>query len=401
MEKIYRVGEITRYIRDMFNNETTLKNVTLSGEVSTVHVAPSGHMYFTLKDNTAQISGVMWKDYVAIAGNIVPKQGDRVLVTGRIGVYPLRGTYQIYAEKIRADGKGDLHARFEELKQKLDEEGLFEEYNKQSLPHSPQRIGVVTSSGAAALRDVLNVLERRYPFAEVIISHTLVQGKEAPPQIIRAMHRLEERGDVDVVLLVRGGGSIEDLWAFNDEQLVRAIYAYTLPLVSGVGHEIDFTLADFVADERAPTPSAAAEIATPDITTFYDDLQDARKSLSQTMQQIIKSRSDAVATQQRTLGYFSPRNMVIQQRQLLDEKQAQLTRNMQRYMENKADQLAARQEALYLASPQSTLERGYAIVTRQDDGKLVSRTTDVAQDTAITITLSDGKRHAIIKENDA
>ena len=257
----YTISSLTTYIRTLFEADERLTDVWVQGEISNFTRASSGHWYFTLKDAGSALKSVMWRSQTA-RQTFTPNHGDAVLAHGYVSVYEASGQYQLYVDALQPAGRGDLHQRFELLKAKLEAEGLFDAEHKRPLPPLPRRIGVVTSPTAAAFQDVLNVLARRYPLAEVILSPTLVQGDDAPPQIVAALEAIQRAG-VDVILLVRGGGSLEDLWAFNDERVARAVYASPLPVVSGVGHEIDFTIVDFVADRRAPTPSAAAETITP------------------------------------------------------------------------------------------------------------------------------------------
>ncbi|NJL94564.1 MAG: exodeoxyribonuclease VII large subunit [Anaerolineae bacterium] len=247
------MSEVTAHIRQLFDTQPGLQDVWIEGEVSNLRRAPSGHLYFTLKDKTAQLKAVMWK---SSAGRLrfEPQHGDLVLAHGRISVYETQGNYQLYADALQPAGIGDLNRQYELRKAKLEAEGWFDPARKRPLPPFPRRIGVVTSASTAAFQDVQNVLRRRYPIAEVLLSGTLVQGETAPAQIVAAIQRINQRADVDVLLIVRGGGSLEDLWCFNDEAVVRAVAESRIPTITGVGHEIDFTLVDFAADQRAPTP---------------------------------------------------------------------------------------------------------------------------------------------------
>src|SRR5690606_27051359 len=263
MPDAFSVHQITIYIRDLIDQDPRLAGVVVEGEVSHFTRASSGHLYFTLKDDSAELRCVMWRSQAAWLG-FEPQHGDAVLAHGQISVYEQRGQYQLMCDMLQPAGLGELNRQFELLKARLNAEGLFDEARKRPLPAFPRAVGVVTSPTTAAFQDVLNVIRRRYPLLPVVLSPTLVQGKEAPPQIIAALDRLNQRDDIDLILLVRGGGSLEDLWCFNDEAVVRAVAASRLPVVTGVGHEIDFTLVDFAADRRAPTPSAAAELITPD-----------------------------------------------------------------------------------------------------------------------------------------
>lgn len=396
MDDVLSVSAITNYIDRLFKSDDQLRRVWVEGEISSAKRYSSGHFYFTLKDNKAQINGVMWNGIIIRNRTRLPQAGDKVMVQGKIEIYPDRGTYQLYANLIQQAGVGDLHAQFEALKQQLFAEGLFDEIHKSHLPTMPKRIGVVTSAQAAAYQDVLNILRRRYPLAEVVLSHTLVQGDSAPPQIIRAIQKLDRAG-VDVILLVRGGGSMEDLWAFNDERLARAIFDAQTPIVSGVGHEIDFTIADFVADHRAPTPSAAAEIVTPDINNLRQNLTNQRNSLHQRMTDNVQQQREMLAQGRRTLGYLSPQNRIQNHRQQLDERRSRLNQAIHQRHQQTRERLQNRQQALHQASPQSIMERGYAVITDKT-GHVISSQTDATPQTPITIIFQDGKRKAIIEE---
>src|SRR5512136_2978956 len=269
------VGALTRYIREMFEVDYRLQDVWVEGEVSVVSRPSSGHIYFTLKDAAAQIACVMWKSAAPTFGALLV-HGGQILAHGKVSVYEPRGSYQLYVDRVQPQGLGDLHAQFELLKARLEAEGLFAPERKRPLPEFPHRIGLVTSPTGAVIRDICNVLARRWPLVEVVLAPTQVQGEDAPPQIVAALDALYRRDDlahiVDVIIVARGGGSLEDLWAFNDERVARKIAESPVPVVSGVGHETDFTIADFVADVRAPTPSAAAELITPDRAEFEAQL---------------------------------------------------------------------------------------------------------------------------------
>ena len=271
MQSTVSVRELNAHIRQMFERDVTLQDIWVEGEISGFKQAPSGHYYFAMKDGKVLIDCAMWRSS-AQQQPILPKDGDAVLAHGYVAIYEERSKYQFYVDRIRPLGVGDLYRQFELLKQKLAAEGLFDDERKRPLPVFPRKIGVVTSPNAAAFQDVLNVLRRRFPLVEVVLSPTLVQGADAPAQIVRALDRLSRRDDIDVIWVGRGGGSIEDLWAFNDEAVARAIVASRVPVISGVGHETDFTIADFAADLRAPTPSAAAELLTPDISEMQSGL---------------------------------------------------------------------------------------------------------------------------------
>lgn len=261
---VWTVSALNSYIRELFEIDYRLQDVEVTGEISNFTQARSGHLYFTLKDENSQLKCVMWRTS-AEKLRIQLSNGDAVSVHGRLSVYEAGGAYQLYADRIVPEGRGGLADAFERLKLALAAEGLFDAEHKKPIPEVPKKIGVVTSADAAALRDILKVLQRRYPLVSVLVAPTLVQGVEAPAQIIRSLQWLDAREDVDTIIVARGGGSMEDLWAFNDEHVARAIFAARHPVICGVGHETDFTIADFVADKRAPTPSVAAELAVPDI----------------------------------------------------------------------------------------------------------------------------------------
>ncbi|HNB51361.1 MAG TPA: exodeoxyribonuclease VII large subunit, partial [Anaerolineales bacterium] len=259
----WSVTDLTRYMREMMESDHNLRDIWISGEISNVSTPKSGHLYFTLKDANASLKCVMWKPQV-MRLRFLPREGDAIEVHGAISVYEQAGQYQLYADVIRQTGEGVLYQEFMRLKARLEMEGLFDESRKRPLPAWPRRIGLITSPTGAALQDMLNTLRRRFPLVEVILAPTAVQGVEAPPGIVRCLRTLNQWTPApDLIIVARGGGSIEDLWCFNDETVVRAVAASAIPVISGVGHETDFTLTDFAADLRAPTPTAAAELATP------------------------------------------------------------------------------------------------------------------------------------------
>ena len=287
------VSQLNTYLRDLLDADDLLNDVWVEGEVSSFNRHFSGHCYFTLKEGDAQIGAVMWKSVAARMATL-PANGDAVLAHGRVAFYEVRGQVQLYVDTLRPAGIGVLQAQFERLKERLAAEGLFDQSRKRPLPSLPRRIGIVTSPTGAALQDMLNILRRRYPLAEVIFAPCQVQGAGAVDTIIEALYALYET-DVDVIIVARGGGAAEDLWTFNDERLARAVFASPVPVVSGVGHETDTTLIDFVADVRAPTPSAAAELVSPDMIELIDDIRQLRNRLNAAMTQRLTSARDAVS----------------------------------------------------------------------------------------------------------
>jgi len=382
------VSEVTARVKEVIACDDLLADVRVAGEVSNLSRPASGHLYFTLKDEGAQLRCVMWRSYAARLSRL-PRNGDAVIARGRIDVYERDGVYQLYVEALVGQGIGDLNAEFERLKQKLQAEGLFDAARKRPLPRFPRALGIVTSPTGAALQDILNVLRRRYPLLEVYLSPTLVQGEDAPEQIVRAIQRLNDAGCCDVILVARGGGSLEELWAFNDERVVRAIAASPTPVVSGIGHEIDYTLADFAADVRAPTPSAAAEIITPDINDLRLQVDAMSLTLTETMQARLTRARASLSTLQRALRLLSPFNQLARQRERLDEARTRLAAALAHrlaVLRLRLDGLRARLEGV---GPMATLARGYAIV-RDADGRTVRSVRAVQRGARLQITVADG-----------
>lgn len=305
----YTVQEVNAYLRELMESDPTLQDIWVQGEVSNLSIPRSGHMYFTLKDAQATLRCVMWRSQVARL-TYLPQDGDQVEIHGSISVYEAGGQYQLYADQIRPIGEGLLYQEFNRLKQKLQDEGLFDPERKRPVPYSPQTVGIVTSPTGAALRDMLNTLRRRYPLVEVVLSPTAVQGDAAPDEIVAALQRLNQVVQPDVILVARGGGSIEDLWAFNEEQVARAIAASIAPVICGVGHETDFTIADFVADLRAPTPSAAAELATPDQAELWERIEGWTTRLAGSMERQLGQMRGSLGQQERALEHLSPQARV-------------------------------------------------------------------------------------------
>ncbi|GMQ77873.1 MAG: exodeoxyribonuclease VII large subunit [Anaerolineae bacterium] len=385
----WTVSELSAYISELFDIDYRLQDLHVRGEISNFTRARSGHLYFTLKDEQSQIRCVMWR---SAADKLVfrPQEGDAIIARGRVSVYETGGTYQLYVEKIEPVGRGGLAVAFEELKAKLLKEGLFDEDHKKPLPFPPKLIGIVTSADAAALRDILNVLNRRWPLASVLISPSLVQGSEAPAQIIRAIGFLDGRDDIDVIIVARGGGSIEDLWAFNDEGVARAIFQAEHPIVVGVGHETDFTIADFVADVRAPTPSAAAEIVVPNMPDYALMIRSVSSELLVIMQNSLRLESSKLAAIIRSLHHLSPAASYDRWRQQLDWLTGRLDRAEVTNIEQLKAKLGGLGGRLAAVAPDATLARGYAIVRREDE-KIVHRTADVESGDQISIRVQDGE----------
>ncbi len=394
----WTVSGLTRYIRDMLESDISLQDLWVQGEISNLSRPASGHIYFTLKDAGASLRSVMWRNG-ATRLNVSLQDGMAVAVHGKIGVYEVGGQYQLYADVIQPAGEGMLYQEFLRLKAMLEAEGLFAVERKRLIPEHCTRVGVVTSATGAALRDILDTLGRRKPTLEVILAPSPVQGEEAPPclvQAIAALNKLKERPDV--ILLARGGGSMEDLWAFNDERVVRAVAASEIPIICGVGHETDFTLADFAADLRAPTPTAAAELAT-QVTAMalQESLRALELQLNDAMQQILDGRRDEVSSALVTLGFHSPARRIQADRQRLDELARRAEAAATHHLALQVSTLDGLQKRLEALNPVQVLARGYAVVRRKKDGVVVHRVVQARGD--ISIRVSDGEFDAEVRKD--
>ncbi len=385
----WSVSELTGYIKELFEIDFRLRDIEVEGEISNFVRARSGHLYFTLKDENAQLKCVIWRTQ-AERLRFQPQDGDAVLAHGRVSIYESGGVYQLYADFLQPAGRGDLALAFERLKARLAEEGLFDLEHKQPIPVLPQKIGIVTSADAAALRDILHVLNRRCPLVSVLIAPTLVQGDQAPPNIVRALRWLDGRDDIDTIIIARGGGSMEDLWAFNDERVARAIFAAEHPIISGVGHETDFTIADFVADLRAPTPSAAAEMAVPDLSDMPLMLAEYRSRLAGQIANLLQRRRWQVQVQAQTLRLHSPRASLDNNRQRLDGYLGRMDQALRLRLARAQSRVAVLEAELAAVSPMATLARGYAIV-RTADGRLLRSVGQVTAGERINVQVADGE----------
>ena len=384
----WSVSEITRYLRDLLGGDPTLNDLWILGEVSNFSRPSSGHLYFTIKDSAATLRCVMWRN-AAMRQVFIPREGDAIEVHGSIDIYEAGGQYQLYADLIRPAGEGALYREFLRLKAQLEEEGLFDPVRKRPIPRWPKRIGIVTSPTGAALRDMLDTIRRRYPVIEVVLAATAVQGEEAPAGIVQAIDTLNRVARPDVILLARGGGSIEDLWAFNDERVARAIVASHAPVISGVGHETDFTIADFAADLRAPTPTAAAELATPDRNELIPALAEWGNRLGRALQVGTNLQRMALQGLTNRLGLSSPIFLLRNDRQRLDELSRRAGLALQYSAQLQRVNLGGLQQRLTSLNPVSVLARGYAMVLRPD-GSVVRSLVQVVEGDALNIRLSDG-----------
>jgi len=384
----FTVSKLTFHIRKLLEEDAVLQEVWVQGEISNLSRPASGHVYFTLKDANASLKCVMWKTSAARL-NLSLRDGMEVEVHGKIGVYEPQGQYQLYADQIRPVGEGALFQEFLRLKTMLEAEGLFDLERKRPIPESPKRIGIVTSATGAALRDMLNTLRRRLPLVEVLLAPSPVQGTEAPPALVKAIQALNHQRP-DVILLARGGGSIEDLWAFNDERVVRAVAMSEAPVISGIGHETDFTLCDFAADLRAPTPTAAAELATPiTIQDLAADLTNYQSQITHhTINLILANRVD-LKTISSQLRYLSPARRIQSETQRVDELSRRMLSSLIHRFQLQSSHVKGLTRRLEALSPLAVLARGYAVVTRTEDGRVVSRVAQVSDD--MKVRVSDGE----------
>ncbi len=397
MPEIFSVSALNSYLRRLIERDPPLQALWVEGEVSNLRHQSSGHMYFTLKDAAAELRVVIWREKVAQLAH-QPQNGQKILAHGKISVYEQGGVYQLYADAVQlAAAQGDLAAQFRALWEKLKAEGLFRAELKRPLPRFPRRIGVVTSQHTAAFQDVCNVLRRRYPLAEVWLSHTPVQGAEAPPQIVAAVRRADSFG-VDVILLVRGGGSAEDLWCFNDEALARALRTTRAPIVTGVGHEIDTTLVDGTADQRAPTPSAAAELATPDLAALRAELLRYAERLQSALARRTADSQAKLESLAHRLRLLAPHARLQGERQRLDALALRLERAMQATVRHKREKLAVQAAALERANPLNLLARGYAILSDPITGARLTRAAQIAPNADLDVHLADGRLRARVEE---
>ena len=394
------VTDVNRYIKMLLTADDVLSAVSIRGEISNFKRHPSGHLYFTLKDEGGEIAAVMFRgDTGRLAFN--PANGMRVVVFGSIDVYEKSGRYQVYVRNMVADGIGAMAEAYERLKRKLEAEGLFAEERKRPLPRFPQCIGVITAPNGAAIRDILNITGRRYPQAKILIYPSLVQGADAPASLCMGLEMLNAYGECDVIILGRGGGSVEDLWAFNDERLVRTVAASDTPVISAVGHETDFTLCDFAADRRAPTPSAAAEIATPDVSALLTFTDGASDRLYKNITAIIDGKRQRTEQLSDVLSARSPEAKLSGMRERLDRRREQMNVSVQRLYEKRLSEHRALLEKLEALNPLAILKRGYTAI-KGEDGQIIGRAADLSEGQRVTVVMSDGQAKADIvsvKEN--
>ncbi|MBI3192956.1 MAG: exodeoxyribonuclease VII large subunit [Ignavibacteriae bacterium] len=390
---ILSVGELTRRIKSVL--ETDFSNVSISGEISNFKRHSSGHLYFTLKDEDAQISAVVWRGRAA---NLFfsPQDGMKVIARGSITVYEPRGNYQIDCISLQPLGIGELQLAFEKLKQKLASEGLFEHENKKPIPQYPERIGIVTSPTGAALQDMLNIISRRFPSVEVILYPVNVQGTGAAEEIAEAIHNFNKFGEIDVMIIGRGGGSLEDLWAFNEEVVARAVFASKIPVVSAIGHEIDFTIADFVADLRAPTPSAAAELVVPNKNEVAENIINYYYSLEQYLGYTIQSHLETIESLLKSYAFNRPLDLLRQYSQRSDELGNSLERTISHRFTFVQQHLDSLHHRLASVDPHQVLKRGYVMVHK--NGKVISTVSALLTNDEVEMQFHDGKRNVTVSQ---
>ncbi len=388
------VSALNRYVKNLIDNDELLGMVYIKGEISNFKKHYSGHLYFTLKDESCLIKCVMFKTYTPNL-DFEPKDGDSVLILGSVAVYERDGIYQIYVKGMEIDGVGALYAEYEKLKARLADEGLFDEDKKKPIPMLPKSIGVITSKTGAVIRDIINVTTRRFPNVNIKLYPASVQGTGAAVTIVKALQYFNEAKNVDVIIVARGGGSLEDLWPFNEEITARAIYESEIPVISAVGHETDFTIADFVADLRAPTPSAAGELAVPELHDLKWKINNAQNKLRILLKQkvdMMKARYDKVI---KSRVFRDPLDLIRQRMITLSNFEKQMTNKVKLNLKDSRILLVEKISKLDALSPLKTLTRGYAIV-ESSDKKVVTSVKDLNKDDVVDLVLQDGSKKATI-----
>lgn len=391
MSRFFTITEITQYVKTSLERDPNLTDIWVSGEVSNLRAAPSGHTYFTLKDSKAQLRSVMFKGG---EGSELLAEGCQVTAHGRLSFYETRGDIQIICDIVRPEGEGPLALELARLKIRLEEEGLFDPSRKRPLPAFPKVVGLVTSSSGAVLHDILNIIGRRYPLVEILLAPTLVQGEGAAMGIVSALHALNEDASADVIILARGGGSLEELWPFNEEVVARAIYASHIPVVSAVGHETDQPISDYVADMRAPTPSAAAELVVPDRVLLSQDIDSYTESLSKrTADEFNKRRMDVDMLAQQLRFHLPDLNIL---RRRVDDLSRVSHTAMSSGLSLWRERINGFAMSIQAMDPKAILHRGYAIVLKRSDGQILTRTNQATSGDQLDVRVSDGSISATV-----
>lgn len=386
-KSIFSVSQVNAYIKKIFANDFVINDLWIKGEVSNCKIHRSGHIYFTLKDMNSAISCVVFKNYRDYVECDL-RDGIKITARGYVSVYERAGTYQVYVQQIKPDGIGDLYRQFEALKQELEEKGYFDPSIKKPIPRYPRKVGIITSDTGAAIRDIINVSKRRNPYIGLVLYPSLVQGDGAAPNIVAGIEALDAMDDVDVIIVGRGGGSIEDLWAFNERIVARAIYRARTPIISAVGHETDFTISDFISDLRAPTPSAGAELAIPVIDELEGLLVQMKDKLKRHMEQKLDYYRQRVELNKIKLDFNSPSLRIEKERQYLHDIEDRLMRSMDQHLTGLRNRLQLVGEKLQVLSPLAHLEKGYAYVETEDGP--VRSIQHVNEGQMLSIQLRDG-----------
>ena len=415
-DKYITVSQLSRYLKFRFDNDPNLVNVFLKGEISNFKAHTRGHLYFTIKDENSRINAVMFASNVNKL-TFTPCDGMKIMVTGKISVYEVTGGYQIYVDTMIQDGVGNLYIEYEKLKKKLASEGLFDVNKKKKIPKFPETIGIITAPTGAAIKDILSTIKRRWPITKTILFPSLVQGATAAPEVVKQI-KTASKYNLDVLIIGRGGGSIEDLWCFNDEEVARAIYECDIPIISAVGHEIDFTIADYVADLRAPTPTGAAEMAVPNQIDFYNFMNQVNLRLNKAMNNYIKTSKERLNTLKNSYVLKNPISMYQVKEQKFDMLYERLHLVMKNLLQNEKNNLSNRVEKisnltshllennqnkyiflinkLEILNPLLTIKRGYGIVKYND--KVITSVKNVAISNKIEVKLQDGTIYTKIEE---
>lgn len=386
--KIYTVSNVNKYIKMMFDDNTFLKNIALRGEITNFKAHQSGHLYFTLKDESSTIKCVMFKNAVDKI-KLTLKDGDKVIIVGTISVYEVGGAYQVYVKQITYDGIGDLYKSFEELKRKLDKEGLFDQKFKKTMPYLPNRVGIITSSTGSVIKDIINVSTRRYNNVNLLIYPAIVQGGNTAKTIIDGIDFFNKHTLVDVIIIARGGGSFEDLYGFNDEQLARTIFKSNIPIISAIGHETDFTICDFVADLRAPTPSAAAELVYPSSIEILNRIKTYKIRLNNSIKNNIENRKRHLALLTIDRLQKSPKDLISKYRIMNDNFVTNIEKNIKNKINESKLNYQKHIALLDSFSPLKTLSRGYSIV-QDEKGYIINKKNRLKIGENLNITLTDG-----------
>lgn len=396
LKNVYSVGQVNQYIKNMFSQDFLLHQISIKGEVSNCKYHSSGHIYFTIKDESGTMNAIMFAGNRAKGLTFRMKEGDKVVVTGSVEVYERDGKYQIYAKEIELDGAGNLYLKFEALKKELEEMGMFAKEYKQPIPKYAMCIGVVTAPTGAAIQDIRNISSRRNPYVQMILYPALVQGENAAASIVNGIHALEKQ-NVDVIIIGRGGGSIEDLWAFNEEIVARAIFDCSIPIISAVGHETDWTIADFVADMRAPTPSAAAELAVFDYMQVEMQLRECKRRMDISLRRRLELSRERLAHLKTQMTYLSPQSRLNDNRRRLMEVEERLCLYMKQKMQECRHRLSILVEKLDANSPTKKLSGGFAYVQTSERKPLLT-ISQVSPEENIKIYLADGSVDAKVLE---